>query len=132
MTSDTASKMFLVGAVFNWIVGATLFFMPNIFLSLFFVTPPVEQTLWIQQFGGLVFVFGIGYYWASRDFEVNQQIIRLAVIAKSAVVLVGLLNVLTGGISWQFMIPASADAIFVALFVLALKSLPTWRSGGIV
>jgi hypothetical protein len=28
------------------------------------------------------------------------------------------------------MLPASGDLIFVILFVMALKALPTWRSGG--
>jgi hypothetical protein len=46
------------------------------------------------------------------------------------VVLVGLLNVATGDVSWQFMLPASGDLIFVMLFIMALKALPTWRFGG--
>jgi hypothetical protein len=121
MTPEARSKMFFVAAIFNWMVGVTLFFIPNFFLDLFFVSPGVDQSLWIQQFAGLVFVFGIGYYWASKDFSANLGLIRLAIIAKSSVVLVGVFNVLMGGISWQFMIPASFDAIFVVLFIQALK-----------
>jgi hypothetical protein len=124
MTPEVASKMFLAAAIFNWVMGAVLFFIPNIFLDLFFVSPGVHQLLWVQQFAGLVFVFGIGYYWASIDLAANRGLIRLAIIAKSSVVLVGLFNVVMGEISWQFMIPASADAIFVALFILALKGAP--------
>ena len=123
--------MFLTGAIFNWAVALTLFFIPEIFLNLLSVTPTPQQSLWVQQFAGLVFVFGIGYYWASRDFEANIQIIRLAVIGKAGVVLIGLLNVATGDVSWQFMLPASGDLIFVILFIMALKALPTWRSGGV-
>jgi hypothetical protein len=51
----------------------------------------------------------------------------MAVIGKAGVVLIGLLNVVTGDISWQFMLPASADLCYVILFAMALKSLPTWR-----
>ena len=131
MQRETASKMLLGGAIFNWAVALTLFFIPGVFLNLFSVTPAPQQSLWVQQFAGLVFVFGIGYYWASRDFEANIQIIRMAVIGKVGVVLIGLLNVVTGDISWQFMLPASGDLIFVILFVMALKGLPTWRSGGV-
>ena len=131
MKPETASNMFLGGAIFNWAVALTLFFIPGIFLNLLAVTPTPEQSLWVQQFAGLVFVFGIGYYWASRDFEANVQIIRLAVIGKAGVVLIGLLNVATGDVSWQFMLPASGDLIFVILFIMALKALPTWRSGGV-
>ena len=77
-------------------------------------------------------MFGIGYYWASRDFETNVQIIRMAVIAKAGVVLIGLLNVATGDVSWQFMLPASGDLIFAILFIMALKALPTWRSRAVI
>ena len=96
------------------------------------VSPTPEQSLWVQQFAGLVFVFGIGYYWASRDFEANVQIIRMAVIGKVGVVLIGLLNVATGDVSWQFMLPASGDLIFAILFIMALKALPTWRSRAVI
>ena len=122
MKPETARKVFLGGAVFNWVVASSLFFIPEVLLSLFAATPTPEQSLWVQQFAGLVFVFGIGYYWASRDFEANVQIIRLAVIGKAGVVLIGLLNVMSGDISWQFMLPASGDLCFVILFVMALKS----------
>jgi hypothetical protein len=132
MQRETASKMLLGGAIFNWVVALPLFFIPGFFLNLLSVTPAPQQSLWVQQFAGLVFVFGIGYYWASRDFEANIQIIRMAVIGKAGVVLIGLLNVATGDVSWQFMLPVSGDLIFVILFVMALKALPTWRSGGML
>lgn len=122
MTPDTTRKLFWVAALFNWIVALGFFFVPDMFLSLFFVTPVPEQSIWVQQFAGLVFFFGIGYYWASRDLYSNQGIVRLAVYAKFGVVLIGLLNVITGDISWQFMIPASADAVFAYLFIVALRS----------
>lgn len=123
MTPDTTKKMFLIAAIFNWIVALGFFFVPGVFLSLFFIAPLPEQSVWVQQFAGLVFMFGLGYYWASRDLHSNQAIVRLAVWAKWGVVLIGLLNVLSGDISWQFMIPASADGVFAVLFVMALRTL---------
>ena len=126
MKQETASRLFLAGAFFNWTVAATLFFAPGLFLNLFSISPAPEQSLWVQQFAGLVFVFGIGYYWASRDFEKNVQIIRMAVVGKLGVVLIGLLNVMTGDVSWQFMLPASGDLIFVILYIMALKARLTW------
>ena len=129
MKPETASKIFLVGAIFNWVVACSLFFIPEVLLSLFGATPNPEQSLWVQQFAGLVFVFGIGYYWASRNFEANVQIIKMGVIGKSGVILIGLLNVISGDISWQFMLPASGDLIFAILFVRALKAQASWKSG---
>ena len=132
MSPVTSSKMFLSGAIFNWVIALGLFFIPASFLSLFFVTPAPEQTLWVQQFAGLVFFFGCGYYGASRDFDKYVELIRLAVWGKTGVVLIALLNVTRGDISWQFMIPASGDAIYAMLFILALKSRSRWSSGSIV
>ncbi len=127
MTRESASKMFFAAALFNWMVAVSLFFIPEVFFTVFFVAPAPEQTLWVQQFAGLVFFFGLGYYWASRDFDRNVQIIRLAVWAKSGVVVIGLLNVLMGDISWQFMLAASVDALFVVLFIQALNSRLRWQ-----
>ena len=118
----TTSLMLLVAAVFNWVVALALFFAAPAFLDLFSAAPVPEQTLWVQQFAGLVFFFGVGYYQASRDFDANRNIIRLAVWAKFGVVLIGVLNVILGDISWHFLIPASADGIFAVLFLIALKS----------
>ena len=127
MTHESASKMFLAAALFNWFVAINLFFVPTMFLGLLFVTPTPEQSVWVQQFAGLVFFFGVGYFWASRDFDNNVQIIRLAVWAKSGVVAIGLLNVLMGDISWQFMLAASVDALFAVLFIQALNARLRWQ-----
>jgi hypothetical protein len=122
MSPDATNKMFLSAAICNWIVALGLFFIPELFLSAFFVTPTPGQSIWVQQFAGLVFVFGIGYYWASRDFHYNRAIVKLAVWGKWGVVLIAALNILSGDISWQFIVPASADGVFAILFTLALKS----------
>lgn len=124
MDREPSGKMFAFAALFNWLVAAALFFTPGLFLEVFAVTPVPEQSLWIQLFACLVFVFGIGYYQASKDLERMAPLIRLAVWAKLGVVAVAVLNVLTGDVSWQFLVPASADGLFALLFVLALKSLP--------
>ena len=129
MSHDASNKMLLGAAIFNWIIGLGLLFIPGIVLSWFCITPTPDQNVWVQEFAGLVTVFGIGYYWAARDFHNNQSIVRLAVLGKSAVVLIALLNVIRGDVSWQFMIPAAGDAVFVVLFILALKSSKGLRLG---
>ena len=129
MSPEASKKMFLGAALFNWIIGLGLLFIPALFLSLFSISPTPDQSVWVQQFAGLVTVFGLGYYWAAKDLNNNRSIVRLAVWGKSAVVLIALLNVISGDISWQFMLPAAGDAVFVVLFMLALKSSKTWRPG---
>ena len=114
--------LFVVAAIFNWVVGLGLFFIPGFFLSVFGITPLPEQSLWVQLFASLVFFFGIAYYQASVDFLRHRNIIKLAVWAKTGVLLIGLMNVVNGDVSWQFLIPASADGIFAVLFLMALNS----------
>jgi hypothetical protein len=121
MSTEATSKMLLGAAIWNWIGALGLFFIPELFLQAFFVTPAPEQSIWVQQFAGLVFVFGIGYYWASRDFDNNRAIVQLAVWGKWGAVLIAALNILSGDISWQLMIAASVDGVFAILFTLALK-----------
>ena len=130
MTRDTSRKMFLVSAIFNWLIASGLFFIPGAFLGLLHIDPLPDQTVWIQLFAALVFMFGVAYYWASRDFEANVSVVRLGAIGKTTVVLVALLNVATGDISWQLLIPASADLLFALLFLVALRCAPAWASTG--
>ncbi len=122
MSPTTSSRIFLLAAIFNWSFALGLFLMPAPFLGLFAVSPAPEQSLWVQQFAGLVFFFGVGYYQASINLEKMAPMIRLAVWAKCSVLAVALLNVLTGDISWQFIVPASADGVFAVLFVQALRT----------
>jgi hypothetical protein len=122
---SSLSPLFLSAALFNWVVAIALFFVPQGFLRLFHITPGVDQAFWVREFAGLVFMFGVGYFWAARDLAANAKIVRLAVPAKTAVVLVALLSVITGDISWQILIPVSVDGIYAVLFLLALNALST-------
>ena len=129
MSRESVSRLFLSAAIFNWVIALGLFFVPGPFLGLIHVSPAPEQTTWIQQFAGLVFFLGVGYYWLSRDFETNIPLARLAIWGKSGVVVIALSNVWRGDISWQIMIPAAADGVFAILFLRAINSLPEWNAG---
>jgi hypothetical protein len=122
MEKDNIRVLFVAAAIFNWVVGLGLFFIPGLFLSLFGITPLPEQSLWVQLFASLVFFFGIAYYQASVDLPRHRNIIKLAVWAKTGVLLIGLMNVVNGDVSWHFLIPASADGVFAVLFLMALNS----------
>ena len=122
MANIAPNKLFLVAALFNGAVGLLLFFAPNLFLAIFQVTPAVTEPLWVQLFAILVLAFGLGYYWAAQDVNANVAVIKLGIIAKTGVVLVIALNSVTGTVSWQLLVPASADAVFALLFWRALPN----------
>ena len=123
MTSKSLRTLFVTAAVFNWLVGLGLLFNAPLLFQLFGVTPVPTELLFVQLFAWLVIVFGVGYYWVSRDPESHIPLIKLGMLGKASVVLVCLAAVVTGGISWQMMILASADLVYAILFWRALGSL---------
>jgi apolipoprotein N-acyltransferase len=123
MTKKANGPMFLTAAVFNWGVGLALVINAPLLFDLFRVTPPPAEPLFLQLFAWLVIVFGIGYFWVWKDPEANISIVKLGILGKLTVVLVALGCVLAGAVSWQMMILASADLLYVYLFWRALKAI---------
>lgn len=114
--------MLVSAALFNWLVAVALLIIPATLFQLFSVTPLPTEPLFLHLFAVVVFVFGIGYYWASREFSANAPIVRLGMIGKLAVFLTGLANTLLGNVSWQIMLLVSVDLLYAILFLMALKS----------
>jgi len=121
MTAKSIRIMFTTAALFNWMAGGAVAINAVWLFGLFGVTPLPTEPLFLQFFAWLVIVFGIGYFWASRDPAANVPVIKLGMIGKLSVVLVSLACVLTGSISWQLMILVSADLLYAILFWRALK-----------
>jgi hypothetical protein len=123
VTEKSVKTMFLTAAIFNWLVGLALAARAQLLFGLFMVSPLPSEPLFLQLFSWLVIVFGIGYFWVSRDPAANVPIIRLGVLGKMSVVLVSLGCVATGVVSWQMMLLASADGVYALLFWRALKTI---------
>ena len=123
MKEKSNKAMFLTAAIFNWAVGLTLAFRAELLFGLFQVTPLPTEPLFLQLFAWLVIVFGIGYFWAYKDPVTNTPVIKLGILGKLSVVLAVLACVLAGSVSWQMMMLASADLVYVVLFWLALKGM---------
>lgn len=114
--------MLISAAWFNWLAALALLLIPATLFQLFRITPLPTEPLFLHLFAVLVFVFGIGYYWAAKDFEKNAPIVRLGMIGKLAVFLTGLVNTLLGNVSWQIMLLVSVDLLYAVLFFMALKA----------
>ena len=123
MTSKSIRIMFTTAAWFNWLAGLAVAVNAELLFGLFRITPLPTELLFLQLFAWLVIVFGIGYFWASRDPAANVPVIKLGMIGKLSVVLVSLACVLTGSVSWQIMLLMSADLLYVILFWRALKAI---------
>ena len=123
MTDKSMRIMFATAAWFNWLAGLAVAVNAELLFGLFRITPLPTEPLFLQLFAWLVIVFGIGYFWASRDPVANVPVIKLGMIGKLSVVLVSLACVLTGSISWQIMLMMSIDLLYAIMFWRALKAI---------
>ena len=123
MTSKSIRIMFTTAAWFNWLAGGAVAVNAELLFGLFRITPQPTEPLFLQLFAWLVIVFGIGYFWASRDPVANAPVIKLGMIGKLSVVLVSLAAVLTGNVSWQIMLLVFVDLLYAILFWRALKAI---------
>jgi hypothetical protein len=123
MNAKSIRIMFTTAAWFNWVAGLAVAVNVELLFGLFGITPLPTEPLFLQLFAWLVIVFGIGYFWASRDPVANVPVIKLGLIGKLSVVLVSLVCVMTGSISWQFMLLVSVDLLYAILFWRALKAI---------
>jgi hypothetical protein len=123
MTAGASRKLFLTAAIFNWLVGLGLLFDAPLLFRLFHISPAPTEPLFVQLFAWLVIIFGVGYFWISRDPPGHVSIIELGILGKISVFLVCLAGTVTGMVSWQMMILASVDLVYAALFWRAMQAL---------
>lgn len=108
-------NFFIVAAIWNWIATVPFFFAYGpIFAFLGMGMPIYPGTL--QLFLSLAFVFGIGYYWVSRNL-MNLEIVKMGIIAKIFVFLLLLYYAIIGNIHWLLALPGIVDLIFAILFI---------------
>ena len=108
-------KLFLIAAIWNW--GATIPFFcayEPIFNLLGERVP--TSPVWLQLFLALAFVFGIGYYWVSKDLS-NVEIVKMGAIGKILVFLLPLYYAIIGSIGWIMVAIVFADLVFAILFI---------------
>jgi hypothetical protein len=108
-------NFFIVAAVWNWVATVPFFFAyEQIFAFLGMRMPIYPVTL--QLFLSLAFVFGIGYYWVSRNL-MNLEIVKMGVVGKILVFLLFLYYAAIGNIPWLLVLPGIVDLIFAILFM---------------
>ena len=123
MSTSAIRRLFFVGALFNWAIATVFVVDVNWLLQLFQVTPLSTEPVFLYLLAAVVFAFGIGYYWVSRDPIANVPIIRLGIVGKLCVAAMALILTVFGEASWQLNLLSGADLAFAVLFIAALKAL---------
>ncbi len=80
-----------------------------------FSGPP--DTISLQLLATCLLVFGLGYYWVSRDLSRNRDLVKLGVIGKPLVFLVFFGHALAQEIPMRIVAPSIVDLLFGALFL---------------
>src|SRR5271167_646512 len=110
--------LFLAAAVWNTLsAGAVLFLLTDARFRQVMGFPGPPDTISLQLLASCLFVFGLGYYWVSRDLSRNRDLVKLGVIGKPLVFLVFLGHALAQEIPMDLVIPSLVDLLFGALFL---------------
>lgn len=110
--------MFFVGALWNWGISLlllTLALFNKQLLSIAFNKIP-ESMLWFYIFLAVVFIFGLGYYWISKDVKRNRDIIKMGIIGKIVIFTLFLVYAINGEIKMLGLAAGAVDLIFSLLF----------------
>ena len=109
-------NLFFIGAIWNWMVAIVSTFFYHPMFRLLGMDDPVYPGI-LYTFFGVVFVFGIGYYWISRDLENNDNIVKMGILGKTWVFAVALYYAIVGDFHWLLVLPGTVDLVFAGLFI---------------
>ncbi|MFX1450987.1 MAG: hypothetical protein ACFFCM_09095 [Promethearchaeota archaeon] len=119
MEKDNYYKyLFLIGALWNIVLGVLFFFISIIDPTLVFNTELIIPSLFsTHAFLLLVITFGIGYYLVSRDIDQNQGLVIVGIIGKILFFLCTVVYFSLGQIDALKLIIGIGDLIFACLFI---------------
>ena len=118
-------NLFFIGALWNWSAAILFVGLSVVNRQLLTYFHNIPQTmLWYYCFLGAVFVFGMGYYWISKDVRRNRDIIKMGIMGKIIVFLLFLIYLLKGEITFLLFLAGCVDLIFTVLFVKVLVRTP--------
>ena len=118
-------NLFFIGALWNWSAAILFVGLSVVNRQLLTYFHNIPQTmLWYYCFLGAVFVFGMGYYWISKDVRRNRDIIKMGIMGKIIVFLLFLIYLLKGEITSLLFLAGCVDLIFTVLFVKILVRTP--------
>lgn len=111
----------MTAAGYNWSIAAAGLLAPGLTYKMLMPISAPQNLAMTWMFMALVATFGLGYFWASRDFEANRSVVKLGVAGKCAVFFLAPILYFQGQIEFLFLLAAIGDAVFAGLFAWALS-----------
>lgn len=123
MNTRAWSRFFVAAALFNFLMGAPIFFAPAWSHRLAYVGEGQAAVLrfW-SDFGFAVLLIGYGYWMVSRDVTRNRGLVWLGVFAKLFDVVVLTWRWAHGDARPVVLLPAAIDGAFMVFFIVFLRS----------
>ncbi len=122
MSIDAWKKVFLSGALFNWIFAAAVTAAPRLTFDLLDLGPLPANPMWLALFVWLVIVFGYGYFLVSRDPTAHRDLVLLGALGKIGVFIAVAGYWFAGLASTIFLIVVGGDLIYSLLFFRFLRT----------
>jgi hypothetical protein len=120
--------LLLAAALYDGILGLVFLFFGGSVLAQLDVPAP-ENPVYIQLAAGLIAIFGLGFYLASRHPLLNVDIVRLGVVFKVFYIVLALLALVQGTLPHPlFLLFAAVDTLFLALFLIFLLNIAPKRA----
>ncbi|MCA6095772.1 hypothetical protein LE181_26870 [Streptomyces sp. SCA3-4] len=114
------SRLFLVAALFNYVIGLPIVFARRWSYDLSYVPDVTRDAMALRLwagFGFAVVLIGIGYHIVARDVTQNRGIVLLGILAKLFDV-VNLTTLYAGDLARPLvLVPAAIDFAFTVAFV---------------
>ncbi len=119
-------NMYTIAAIWNWILAVGFLILPRIDIGYFSIAGPVAPPptlLWFDSFFGLVFAFGLGFYFISKSTTENHGLIKISIFEKTWVFVMGLYYFLIAQASIWVVVVVSGDLLFGLLFFEDLRAI---------
>ena len=113
-------KMYTIAAIWNWILAVGFLILPRIDIGLFSLAGPMDPPntlLWFDSFFGLVFAFGLGFYFISKSTTENHGLIKISIFEKFWVFIITLYYFLILEASLLAVGIVIGDLLFGILFI---------------
>lgn len=115
---------FQFSAVFNFTAAFAMLFMPELLFKILMMsdTLTAEAIPWLHQFGGLVLVFGMGYWVISRNPMLHKDIVWMGCVGKTVVFSIAWIDIALFNAPVGFGILVIADLIFAIFFAIVWRA----------
>ena len=124
MNAKTIKTFFIFAAFYDFILGVIFLIWFKQIYNYFNIALPNHDG-YVQFAAALVTIFGIGFWFVAQDPQRNRDIIKMGILLKLSYSGIAFYHAALGNLPGIWLPFAWFDAIFLVLFIYALKVIKT-------